>query len=124
VTLESLVPSRETCERLKAAGFPQDTIFHWCEQQECFGVMQFRLRDAASDVTRGPAAPLLGELLEELEKQTPAAHVAVISSVVARCRFRSVTLSPVQEDDYSLQDTNPAEAAAQVFLARAKEVRT
>ena len=27
--LESLVPARETCERMKAAGFPQDTAFVW-----------------------------------------------------------------------------------------------
>jgi hypothetical protein len=30
MTLESLVPSLALCQQLKAAGFPQDTVFKWC----------------------------------------------------------------------------------------------
>jgi len=32
MTPEQLVPDRETCERLRAAGFPQDTYFGWCRR--------------------------------------------------------------------------------------------
>lgn len=84
--LERLVPTRETCERMKAAGFPQEAAFWWyyiggpdeyavsseSDMAEC----KRRMDEAASHDSRGltptihperqSAAPTFAEIAERL----------------------------------------------------------
>ena len=63
--LESLVPARETCARMKAAGFPQDTALVWTE---VFGLPAVGTRAEANELGAHIlcAAPTLQEILGHL----------------------------------------------------------
>lgn len=86
--LESQVPTRETCERLREKGFPQDTHFRlvpggdepWNADTDAIA----QERGSGEDFTRwerGIAAPTLAELLEVLRNIEPTLDVTM-STVV------------------------------------------
>lgn len=69
MTREQLVPDRETCERLRAAGFPQDTHLCWIETRGGHIVVH---RFAGGQYAGSPpklqiaAAPTAAEIMEDL----------------------------------------------------------
>ncbi len=69
------VPTVETCQRLKAAGFPQDSIeFLWCRHKLDERYLPYtQYRPASSKEHVISAAPLLTELLELM----PASKVTI-----------------------------------------------
>jgi hypothetical protein len=85
MTLTELVPSREVCQRLKAAGFPQDTALAWypeyCDDYEApapaslwpdewkriaAGIPVVCVREEMEDHESLCAAPTAEEILKEL----------------------------------------------------------
>jgi hypothetical protein len=72
MTLTELVPSLEVCQRLKAAGFPQDTAFSWYDDHHVQSDSENRGYVAETekpDMTRDHllcAAPTAEEILKEL----------------------------------------------------------
>ena len=72
------MPSRETCERLKAAGFPQDdTYFYWDKTDlNEYGVYAFW-----STYNRVGAAPTVGELMEVLVKAGYSPSVGAVGEL-------------------------------------------
>lgn len=110
MNLESHVPSRETCEKLKAAGFPQETLFYWewngREYQLVFGQSSFAIC----------AAPLLSEILEQFAEMKYSASIGNINlDYLAAATASNPGMVPVFAHS-GLPHTNPAEAAAQLYL--------
>ena len=66
--LEKQVPSRELCEQLRDAGFPQGTVWYWetCQRKPEHVVLTLRNRQVAGGVY--VAAPLVGEMREWLRE--------------------------------------------------------
>jgi hypothetical protein len=126
--LEDLVPSRSTCEELKKSGFPQETYFHWSQ-------LGNGLWDPVHWEPRVPlrqlAAPTLGELMEELERGGNEVQLITANAINPNDRITwyvrsdncSLAATTTPYSSWDAFHTNPAEAAAKVFLARAKEVR-
>lgn len=112
-----MVPTKETCKRLKEAGFAQDTVFCWANsidletQRNAPAVVQ------RSDWTHGaPAAPTLAEILRVLPRHFPDDYPYNRLSLV---------LFPVSTGRWEIsyggqsgiRHERPAEAAARLWLA-------
>lgn len=73
LALDQQVPTRETCERLKELGFPQEALWSWGLFGNVGSVLKrppgLRLTEHLPRVHRVAAAPTVSELLEALEKQ-------------------------------------------------------
>ena len=72
LTLEQMVPSRELCEKLREAGFPQETVWAWCEF--CEFVRGTRIEGHGVCHMNGGtdeicAAPTVGEMRHWLRNQ-------------------------------------------------------
>lgn len=99
--LEQLVPSLDLCQKLKAAGFPQNTVLRWTELPQGWvnggggvpyeAVGGYVNRVQPCSVTLGVlsewlcAAPTLSELLDVLEPSQSSAEkmVALAHAVIA-----------------------------------------
>ena len=65
MNLAHLTPTRETCNALEAAGFPQNTVFVWARTARRDQVV-LRELDARRGHGAGSAAPTLSEMLAHL----------------------------------------------------------
>lgn len=72
MTPEQLVPSRETCERLKAAGYRQDTFFGWHYGEGLSGPFVI---PNTGHIAFLYAAPTASELMDELQSLSPRCGV-------------------------------------------------
>ena len=97
------VPTLSTCQRLKAAGFPQNTWVSWSLEGELAGTGFFKSFNVQVDC----AAPLLTELLEQLPNQTQLYKGK--TGLIFRRIGDSTRRDPCESD-------NPAEAAALLWL--------
>ena len=65
MSIEQLVPSKEVCEQLKQAGFPQETCFYWvCDVTH--GDSMLKLEKSSSMFMESLAAPTAQELFSVL----------------------------------------------------------
>ena len=73
--LKKQVPSRELCEQLRDAGFPQNTVWCWetCEGKPEHVALTLRNRQVAGGVY--VAAPLVGEMREWLRQQKATTRI-------------------------------------------------
>lgn len=71
MTLQDLVPPQELCQRLKEAGFPQDTAYYWHSlvSHDLKSWSDYKLQDYKPESDFGMrviAAPTLQEVLDQL----------------------------------------------------------
>lgn len=117
MTPESLVPSRSTCEALKAAGFPQETLFAWY-LDVCDGYV-LRLREVQDECEQSSAfaAPSAAELMEALPDHGTLEVWHSANRTLHACAYANVnSIGETVEKRHS----NPAEALAQLWLAVAR----
>ncbi len=130
MTIEQHVPSRETCERLRDAGFPQDdTFLAWAIWDAAHGG-DWELLPAGGEIGFGKgspngwsnflAAPLVSELMEALAGLYPVrlcVHMQRDKAILSIAALESATIfDPPTE----VRRENPAEALALLWL-RVKE---
>lgn len=115
--LEQHVPSLETCRRLKAAGFTQEThLTYLCHPSAESDTAVLKRKDDLFFSSIGGelyAAPILTEILEQLRKDVHIYHEpgeAVVSwtEYPGEMPFTSIT--------HNQKGVNPAEAAALLWL--------
>jgi len=109
MNIKQKVPSLDTCKRLKAAGFPQDTYFKWVKWSEndaAFTVEQtwkLAVLDGSRDYYDICAAPDVSELLCGL--------------MIRPKEFNdSKRYDALMPDGSGIYNDNPAEALVQLWL--------
>ncbi len=107
------VPPLETCQKLKKAGFPQETLFHWNEDiPGQWDVTDYGVTSDSGD-SLSVAAPLLTEIMELLPvRDASNDHLQLTKGLIRdqvgyEIGFGSVD-GPIDE--------NPVEAAALLWL--------
>jgi hypothetical protein len=121
MTPEQLVPTLETCLKLKDAGYRQDLTFLFFQNMDNFTSLKYpevgkgwQVRDRAGCYWFDSciAAPTLQELLEELPDWT----VCFYNDVEYVVRGNIKAFEPIEQSH-----PNPAEAAALLWLELQKE---
>ncbi len=133
-TMNNHIPTLETCQKLKAAGFPQETEFYWVTYNK---VTQLETKDKRSELQADAplsgweyedcAAPLLTEILEQLP------HKILIGLQESPMRFNMHKVYKGKPVSYSIGygnmrpfavhrgHYNPSEAAALLWLELNRE---
>jgi hypothetical protein len=119
-----LTPTLDTCEALKRAGFPQDTVFVWANRTR----PSVSPRGAVDGERNGRhAAPTLSELLAHLPDELPFARPHPIFGSTERLHTLEVSpgrrtligyhLVGSREVQHQTEHESAVEAAAQLYLA-------
>jgi len=120
------VPTRATCERLRDAGFPQDTYLHWRQNAPTYG---WDLVHWEPKVPRRQlAAPIASELLEVLRPADSGTWIDLTQwhDGVAVARSRAAEPCTMRADEAwtkRASHANPAEALALLWLALHEEAK-
>jgi hypothetical protein len=112
--MEQHVPTLETCQRLKDAGFPQQTEFYWRNLDDRWSI--FNCID--DDEPEGCAAPILTEILAQLPGNSDAHQIGTFRLSINDRVPGEIPRYVVLYDYTTLQqnDDNAAEAAARIYL--------
>jgi hypothetical protein len=117
------VPTLETCQKLKEAGFSQETEFHWLSPNRANIKWHIGRKFSLGD---GCAAPLLTEILEGLPENLKATHgkVSYLHSVYMERSGGDFHFGYQDIPDIEPQSSySPAEAAALLWLELNKKDR-
>lgn len=118
MTPEQLVPCRETCERLKAAGWTAETHFMWMKSWRGRSVVgRLSLTEVLPDDL---SAPTLAELLAELPADCSFSNRSFVSPDRVEFWASSSDLYAQHEHGHA----NAAEAAAKLWLSLRTEARS
>ena len=116
MTPEQLVPSRETCERLKAAGWTAETHFVWAKTLRGWSVVE--RRSLTEVLPEDLSAPTLAELLAELPAGCSFSNRAFVSP--DRVEFWASSSDLYAQHEYG--HASAAEAAAKLWIALRERV--
>lgn len=108
------VPTLETCQKLKEAGFPQETWHSWVAHISLeFDTLTWHLEDTRLNMEHDGkcAAPILTEILEQLQELSPGEFSFIKQS---SGKWLLIHLVELKEEYY--YGDNPAEAAALLWL--------
>ena len=129
MNLSDLTPTRETCDALEAAGFPQNTAFVWTEWANQSGRPHVALRSADSGIGRKAehGAPTLSEVLAELPEQLDFALPHPIFGTMERTHTLTIGTGGgavigyrrvgVREEQFQMTHERAVEVAARLYLA-------
>ena len=118
MTIIEHVPTLETCQKLKEAGFPQETEFRWYESQNSdLQVTNDSLNNGEAGAVC--AAPILTEILGQLPSRIPVYSQAPLMMMKSPKTY----IFSYYHDGHASeakQSRNPAEAAALLWLTLAR----
>lgn len=119
-----LIPSLDTCEALKGAGFPQNTVFVWSSHARPSIAPRGAVGGGSAEKQ---AAPTLAELLAHLPAELAFALPHPIFGSTERVHALEVSVGPrtvlgyhiagSREVQHRTEHENAVEAAAQLYLA-------
>lgn len=127
MTPEQLVPTLETCKLLKEAGWDKETllyyvIFSYNDGMRWVLVTQITIVTEANYIIASVPAPTLQELLEDLPQDTTPVNVLNVVKSYSGDFSVGYWDCTTQQIEPEFLDTNPAEAAALLWLELHKEV--